>query len=106
LIALSDAVARDVATDGCAARRDATALQERAHALVGSGRVPAALRAQLLAGVAAVVRESPACAPRPTPAQVPAAKHEPKHPTPPKHPKPKPHGRPKPEKPPKHCKKH
>jgi hypothetical protein len=73
LVALARRVARDAPSDGCAARRDVAALSSQAHALVAAGRVPLRLRAPLLAGVAAVAADAPACAPpAPAPAPTPA----------------------------------
>ena len=57
-------VVRDAPADGCLAKREIAALSARAHALVLSGRVPEQLSAPLLAGVAAVAADAPACAPR------------------------------------------
>jgi hypothetical protein len=71
LVTLARRVARDAPGDGCAAKRDIAALSARAHALVAAGRVPVRLRAQLLAGVAAVQSDAPACTP-PTPTPPPA----------------------------------
>jgi hypothetical protein len=71
LVSLARRVAQDAPTDGCAAKRDIAALSAKAHALVASGRVPVALRARLLAGVAAVEADAPACTP-PAPAPAPA----------------------------------
>src|SRR5438477_10986538 len=69
LAALARQVARDAATDGCAAVNEIATLQARAHALVTSGRVPVALREPLLRGVARLAGEKPACTP-PAPAPV------------------------------------
>ena len=71
LVALARQVARDAPSDGCAAHRDLAALSSQAHALVAAGRVPLRLRAPLLAGIAAVAADAPACAP-PAPARAPA----------------------------------
>ena len=71
LVSLARRVAQDAPADGCAAKRDIAALSARAHALVEAGRVPVQLRAQLLAGVAAVAADAPACTP-PAPAPAPA----------------------------------
>jgi hypothetical protein len=79
LVSLARRVARDAPADGCAAKRDIAALSAKANALVAAGRVPVRLRAQLLAGVAAVEADAPACtppapaaAPPPAPASAPA----------------------------------
>jgi hypothetical protein len=71
LVSLARRVARDAPADGCAAKRDIAALSAKANALVAAGRVPVRLRAQLLAGVAAVEADAPACTP-PAPAPAPA----------------------------------
>ena len=74
-MSLSRRVAQDAPSDGCAAKHDIAALSAKAHALVAAGRVPVRLRAQLLAGVAAVEANAPVCtppAPAPTPAPAPA----------------------------------
>jgi len=71
LVSLARRVAQDAPTDGCAAKRDIAALSAKADALVAAGRVPVPLRAQLLAGVAAVEADAPTCTP-PAPAQAPA----------------------------------
>jgi hypothetical protein len=71
LVALAQHVARDAPSDGCAAQQEIAALSAQAHSLVAAGRVPARLRAPLLAGVAAVAADAPACTP-PAPAAVPA----------------------------------
>ena len=68
LASLARQVARDAPNDGCAAQREIAALSEKAHELVAAGRVPVRLRAPLLAGVAAVAADAPACAPPPAPA--------------------------------------
>jgi hypothetical protein len=69
LVSLARRVAQDAPTDGCAAKREIAALSAKAHALVAAGRVPVQLRAQLLAGVAAVEADAPTCTPpAPTPA--------------------------------------
>jgi hypothetical protein len=73
LISLAQQVARDAPADGCAAQREIAALSAKAHELVAAGRVPVGLRAPLLAGVAAVAADAPACAPPPAPAPAPAA---------------------------------
>jgi hypothetical protein len=80
LVTLARRVALDAPADGCAAKRDIAALSARAHALVAAGRVPVRLRAQLLAGVAAVQSDAPACTP---PAPAPAAAPAPPPPAPP-----------------------
>jgi hypothetical protein len=67
LIALARQVVRDAPSDGCAAQREIEALSAKAHELVAAGRVPARLRAHLLAGVDAVAADAPACAPPPAP---------------------------------------
>jgi hypothetical protein len=72
LVSLARRVAEEAPTDGCAAKRDIAVLSAKAHALVAAGRVPVRLRAQLLAGVAAVEADAPACTP-PAPAPAPAA---------------------------------
>ena len=69
---LAQQVARDAPNDGCAAQRGIAALSAKAHELVAAGRVPVRLRAQLLAGVAAVAADAPACTPPPAPAAAPA----------------------------------
>ena len=68
LVSLARRVARDAPVDGCAAKREIAALSARAHELVAAGRVPAQLRAPLLAGVAAVAADAPACSPPAAPA--------------------------------------
>src|SRR5262249_19647899 len=74
LVSLSPRVAQDAPSDRCAAKRDIAALSAKAHALVAAGRVPVRLRAQLLAGVAAVEANAPVCTPpAPAPTQAPAA---------------------------------
>jgi hypothetical protein len=73
LVSLAQQVARDAPTDGCAARTEIAALSAKANELVAAGRVPARLRAPLLAGVATVAADAPACAPPPAPAPAPAA---------------------------------
>jgi hypothetical protein len=76
LIRLARQVERDAPANGCAARREIAALSAQAHALVTAGRVPLRLRAPLLAGVAAVGADAPACsppAPAPNPAPAPVA---------------------------------
>jgi hypothetical protein len=78
LTSLARKVARDAPTHGCAARREIAALSAKAHALVAAGRVPLRLRAPLLAGVAGLVADAPACtspAPAPAPAPAPVEKH-------------------------------
>jgi hypothetical protein len=80
LVSLARRVAHDAPADGCAAKRDIAALSAKAHALVAAGRVPVRLRTQLLAGVAAVEADAPACtppapAPAPSPAATPAKEH-------------------------------
>ena len=73
LVSLARRVAQDAPTDGCAAKREIAALSAKAHALVAAGRVPVRLRAQLLAGVAAVEADAPTCTPpAPAPAPTPA----------------------------------
>ena len=92
LESLANRIAATASSDPCAARAAAASLQTAADAAVNAGRVPAALRPKLLAGVAAVVQTAPACTPAPTPA--PVVVHAP----PPKphghedHPKPHDHG--------------
>jgi hypothetical protein len=79
LVSLAQQVARDAPTDGCAATREIEALSAKANELVSAGRVPARLRAPLLAGVAAVAADAPACTPPPAPApaaSAPAEKHD------------------------------
>jgi len=73
LVSLAQQVARDAPNDGCAATREIEALSAKANELVAAGRVPARLRAPLLAGVAAVAADAPACTPPPAPAPAPAA---------------------------------
>jgi hypothetical protein len=68
LIAIARRFAREVPSDRCAAARDAADLGTRARSLVAAGRVPAPLRAPLLAGVAAVAAKAPACPPPAPPA--------------------------------------
>jgi hypothetical protein len=63
LVAIARRVVRDAPRDGCAARSEIAALRARTRALVASGRVPLRLRAPLLAGVAAVAADAPACRP-------------------------------------------
>jgi hypothetical protein len=78
LIALAQAVARDAPNDGCAARREIDALSAKANDLVSAGRVPLRLKAPLLAGVAAVAADAPACAP-PAPKKGKEKHHKEKH---------------------------
>jgi hypothetical protein len=73
LVSLAQQVARDAPTDGCKATSEIAALSAKANELIASGRVPGRLRAPLLAGVAAVATDAPACAPPPAPAPAPAA---------------------------------
>lgn len=73
LVSLAQQVVRDAPTDGCVAQREIAALTAKAHELVAAGRVPVRLRAQLLAGVAAVAADAPSCTPPPAPAPAPAA---------------------------------
>jgi hypothetical protein len=73
LVSLAQQVARDAPIDGCAATHEIEALSAKANDLVAAGRVPARLRAPLLAGVAAVAADAPACAPPPAPAPAAAA---------------------------------
>jgi hypothetical protein len=73
LVSLAQQVVRDAPTDGCAATSEIAALSAKANELVAAGRVPARLRGPLLAGVAAVAADAPACAPPPAPAPAPAA---------------------------------
>jgi hypothetical protein len=73
LVALAQQVARDAPVDGCAAQGEIAALSAKTHELVAAGRVPVRLRAPLLAGVAAVAADAPACTPPPAPAAAPAA---------------------------------
>jgi len=78
LVALAQQVARDAPNDGCAAQREIAALSAQARSLVAAGRVPAPLRAPLLAGVAAVTADAPACTPpAPAPAPAPAPVEQP-----------------------------
>src|SRR2546421_25814 len=70
LAALARQVARDAATDGCAAVKEIAALQARANAVVAAGRVPLALRDPLQRGIARLASEKPACTP-PAPAPAP-----------------------------------
>jgi len=81
LISLANAIARDAPGNGCAARREIASLSAEAHALVSARRVPAALRAQLLSGVGAVVSTAPACVVTPASTKPQHAKpeHEHKH---------------------------
>jgi hypothetical protein len=66
---------RDAPVDRCAARQEIAALQSQADALLASGRVPVALRAQLRRGVASLVRAQPVCTPPPPPVVVQPSKH-------------------------------
>jgi hypothetical protein len=78
---LAQQIVRDAKGDRCRARREIAALSARARALVAGGSVPLRLRAPLLAGVAAVVADAPACtpiAPRPAAVSTPAASPAPK----------------------------
>lgn len=65
LIFLSNQVARYAASDPCRARRDIEKLQARAIRLVNSGRVPAALKEDFLAGVNDLATHPVTCAPAP-----------------------------------------
>jgi hypothetical protein len=80
LVLLAQQVVRDAPTDGCAASTEIAALSAKANELVAAGRVPVRLRAPLLAGVAAVAADAPACTPPPAPAPAaapaPVEKHD------------------------------
>jgi hypothetical protein len=76
LIFLSNQVARYAASDPCRARRDIKRLQARAIQLVGSGRVPAELKEDLMAGVNDLATHPVSCAPPPRPAPTPPATTE------------------------------
>jgi hypothetical protein len=67
LIFLSNQVARYAASDPCRARRDIQRLQAHAIRLVGSGRVPAELKEDLMAGVNDLATHPVSCAPPPPP---------------------------------------
>ena len=87
LESLANTIATTASTDPCAAHAAAMSLQTEAAAAVNSGRIPLRLRSQLLAGAAAVLRATPACAPvAPPPAPITVHPHpHQEKPKPPKH---------------------
>jgi hypothetical protein len=75
LIALTERIPHE---DACAQTRDIADVSARAVQLVDRGRVPADLRAPLLAGVNALAARAPSCV-RTVTTPVPPAKPKPKH---------------------------
>ena len=81
IVTLAQRVEAD--TNSCAARNDIAALNAKVNELIGSGAVAVRLRAPLLAGVAALTADAPACAPTPAkPGKGPKPGHGPNPPKP------------------------